>query len=62
MFFQNLFEEENYLVIHVDMDTENKVLTYGIGIILLNVGMYFVLPVAALLTFKRYVVSKLNIF
>ncbi len=44
------------------MNTESKVLTYGIGIILLNVGMYFVLPVAALLTFKRHVVSKLNIF
>jgi len=46
---------------HVDMDTESSVLTYGIGIILLNVGMYFVMPVAALLTIKRYVTSKLNI-
>jgi len=47
---------------HVDMDTENTVLTYGIGIILLNVGMYFVMPIVALLTIKRHVVSKLNIF
>ncbi len=47
---------------HVDMDTESNVLTYGIGIILLNIGMYFVMPVVALLTIKRHVVSKLNIF
>jgi len=45
---------------HVDMDTESKVLTYGIGIILLNVGMYFVMPVVALLTLKRHLVSKVN--
>ncbi len=45
---------------YVDIDTENTVLTYGIGIILLNVGMYFVMPVVALLTIKRYVVSKTN--
>jgi len=45
---------------HVDMDTESKVLTYGIGIILLNVGMYFVMPVVALLTLKRHVISKVN--
>ena len=45
---------------YVDIDTENTVLTYGIGIILLNVGMYFVMPVVALLTIKRYVVSKAN--
>jgi len=47
---------------HVDMDTESKVLTYGIGIILLNVGMYFVMPIAALFAIKRHVVPKLNIF
>ena len=47
---------------HVDMDTESNVLTYGIGIILLNIGMYFVMPVVALLTIKRHLVSKLNIF
>ena len=47
---------------HVDLDTESKVLTYGIGIILLNIGMYFVMPIVALLTIKRHIVSKLNIF
>ena len=29
---------------HVDMDSEAKVLGYGISLILLNVGMYFVAP------------------
>ncbi len=45
---------------YVDIDTENTVLTYGIGIILLNIGMYFVMPVVALLTLKRHVVCKVN--
>jgi len=45
---------------YVDMDTENTVLTYGIGIILLNVGMYFVMPVVTLLIIKRHVISKVN--
>lgn len=35
---------------YVDMDSEAKVLTYGIGIILLNIGMYFVGP--AFVVFK----------
>ena len=29
---------------HVDMDSESSVLGYGIGIILMNAGMYFVVP------------------
>jgi hypothetical protein len=29
---------------YVDIDSESEMLGYGIGIILLNVGMYFVLP------------------
>jgi len=29
---------------YVDMDSEESVLGYGIGIILLNIGMYFVGP------------------
>ena len=33
---------------HVDMDTEEKVLAYGIGVISLNIGMYVGLPVAAI--------------
>jgi hypothetical protein len=29
---------------YVDIDSESEMLSYGIGIILMNVGMYFVAP------------------
>jgi len=38
------------LLQYVDIDSETEMLGYGIGIILLNVGMYFVAP--ALIIFK----------
>ncbi|HXV65993.1 MAG TPA: fibronectin type III domain-containing protein [Nitrosopumilaceae archaeon] len=38
---------------YVDIDSESEVLSYGIGIILLNIGMYFVLPTFALLAVRR---------
>ena len=37
------------LLNYVQVDTEEEMLGYGIGIILLNIGMYFVAPAAALL-------------
>ncbi|SVE00007.1 uncharacterized protein METZ01_LOCUS452861, partial [marine metagenome] len=37
------------LLQHVDIDSEYDMLGYGIGIILLNIGMYFVAP-AVLIT------------
>lgn len=39
---------------HVDMDTENEILGYGISLILLNVGMYIGIPIAGfyLVTFR----------
>ncbi len=46
------------LLNYVDMDTDSQVLTYGIGLILLNVGIYFVAPVVAIITVKRQVISK----
>jgi hypothetical protein len=33
---------------HVDVDSESTILGYGIGIILLNIGMYFGAPVFAI--------------
>jgi len=33
---------------HVDVDSESAILGYGIGIILLNIGMYFGVPVFAI--------------
>jgi hypothetical protein len=36
------------------MDSEVEVLGYGISLILLNVGMYFVAPVMAIHRFRKY--------
>ena len=37
----------------VDMDSEAKVLGYGISLILLNVGMYFVAPAIVLVRIRK---------
>jgi len=37
---------------YVDMDTESKVLGYGIGVILLNIAMYFTVPAIILWKLK----------
>lgn len=29
---------------HIDIDSEAEMISYGIGVILLNIGMYFVAP------------------
>tara|TARA_Y100000996_G_scaffold269039_1_gene211805 strand:- start:970 stop:2568 length:1599 start_codon:yes stop_codon:yes gene_type:complete len=41
------------LLNYIDVDTEEEMLGYGIGIILLNVGMYFVAPAAAIIAIKN---------
>jgi len=41
------------LLNYVDLDSEQEMLGYGIGIILLNIGMYFVLPAAAIIAIKN---------
>ena len=38
---------------YVDMDSEAKVLGYGIGLILLNIGMYFAAPAVAIIHLKK---------
>ena len=38
---------------YVDIDTEEEMLGYGIGVILLNIGMYFVAPAAILFKIKN---------
>ena len=43
------------LLNHVDMDSETKVLGYGISIILLNVGMYFVAPTMLFWSIKNHI-------
>ena len=41
------------LLAHVPIDTEYEMLGYGIGVILLNVGMYFVAPAILFTTIKK---------
>ncbi|MFQ6025219.1 MAG: CFI-box-CTERM domain-containing protein [Nitrosopumilaceae archaeon] len=38
---------------YVDIDSEEEMLGYGIGIILLNVGMYFVVPAILIMKLKK---------
>jgi plastocyanin len=45
----------------LDIDSESEVIGYGIGIILLNVGIYVIIPTIALLSLKRILVSKKTI-
>ena len=44
------------LLNYVEVDTEEEMLGYGISLILLNIGMYFVAPAAAIIAIK----SRLN--
>jgi len=46
------------LLNYVDLDSEESVLGYGIGIILMNVGMYFVVPVMIIHRIKKILNSK----
>ena len=41
------------LLNYVQVDTEEEMLGYGIGIILLNIGMYFVAPAAAIIVIRN---------
>lgn len=38
---------------YADIDSEQEMLGYGIGVILLNVGMYFVVPAAIIIKLRR---------
>ena len=41
------------ILIHVPIDTEQEMLGYGIGVILLNIGMYFVAPAVLFTVIKK---------
>jgi len=41
------------LLNYVDFDSESEVLGYGIGLILLNLGMYFVAPVVVIVGIRN---------
>ncbi|HJM14021.1 MAG TPA: CFI-box-CTERM domain-containing protein, partial [Candidatus Nitrosopelagicus sp.] len=38
---------------YIDIDTEQEMLGYGIGIIMLNIGMYFVAPAVVIIAIKN---------
>jgi len=38
---------------HVDIDSEEEMLGYGISLIILNLGMYFVAPAIVILKLKK---------
>ncbi len=38
---------------HVDIDSEQEMLGYGIGIILMNIGMYFIAPAVVIHVIKN---------
>ena len=41
------------LLNYIDVDTEEEMLGYGIGVILLNIGMYFVVPAVLIIEIKK---------
>ena len=49
------------LLQYADIDSESKMLVYGIGIILLNIGMYFVAPAIIIMKIRKRVnIEKLD--
>ena len=46
------------LLNYVDIDSESEMLGYGIGIIMLNIGMYFVAPTIMIVSVKKLLIKK----
>lgn len=45
---------------HVDIDSDQEMLGYGIGIILLNVGMYFIVPAIIIVKIRKKILSEIH--
>ena len=43
------------LLQYVDIDSEYEMFGYGVGVILLNIGMYFVAPAVLIMKIKKLV-------
>ena len=43
--------------VSLDIDSEEEMLGYGIGVILLNLGMYLVGPAFAVVTVRKYFIK-----
>ena len=48
------------LLNYVEIDSEEEMLGYGIGIILLNVGIYFVMPAVLIISIKKRFFKKIT--
>ena len=49
------------LLQYADIDSESEMLGYGIGIILLNIGMYFAVPAIIIMKIRKRVnIEKLD--
>jgi len=46
------------LLQYADIDSEPEMLGYGIGVILLNIGMYFVAPAALIMAVRKRIIKK----
>ena len=46
---------------HVNMNTENEVLSYGISVIVLNIGMYFGIPVGIVFVIQKKLLKFFSI-
>ncbi len=46
------------LLNYVDIDSEREIIGYGLGIMLLNVGMYFVAPAFAIIKLREFIKSN----
>ena len=46
------------LLQYADIDSESEMLGYGIGIILLNIGMYFVAPAVLLMKVRKKIWNR----
>ena len=43
------------LLQYVDIDSESEMLGYGISVILLNIGMYFIAPMTIIMKIKKLI-------
>ena len=43
------------LLQHIDIDSESKMLGYGFSIIMLNIGMYFIVPAILIMKIRKRV-------
>jgi len=46
------------LLQYADINSESEMLGYGIGVILLNIGMYFVAPAVLIMTVGKKILKK----